>query len=287
MINKFISKNLLLLSSVAVLASCVPDSVDGDGNGLTPPAADASFTVTKTSENRFALKTNTSNYISSKWDIAGSGFAAGSNQENIFLPDAGTYTVGHQAIGQGGIVAGTSTQTITVQVSDPVAGNLVQGGGFNTPADISKWTVHTISASGAEWVFANGAATIVASANNQKAIYQPIQVVAGRKYSIDMKASATQGMTNSWFEVYVLSSIPAAGQDVGGKVYRNINTWSGCGTSAFSGLISQVGCSGAGEGKNDGVFTAQTTGTVYLTIKCGGGNVPGVKIDDVEFRGMP
>lgn len=283
MITKYINKSLLLGSAIFFLASCTPDTVDGDGNGITQSSVDASFTATKTAENRYTLKRNFNNYITSKWNIDDDGFNIGKEEEKLFLPDAGTYVIQHQAIGIGGVVAGTSSQTIVVPTSDPVSGNMIQGGRFDTPDEIAKWTKHIISPSGAEWVFSNGKATIVANGGSQQAIYQAVNVEAGKKYSIDMVASSDTALVDTWFEVYVLNSIPATGQDVSGTVYRNINTWAGCGKSAFKGKISSVGCDAA---KNGGVFTATTTGTVYLVIKCGGSTVNSLSIDKVEFRRM-
>lgn len=279
MITKYINKSLLVSSAILFLGSCTPDTVDG--NAIDQGALDASFKVTKTSENHYLLKRNYNNYINSIWDIDGDGFNNGKGEENLFLPDAGTYVIQHQAVGIGGVVGGTASETVVVPTSDPISGNMIQGGRFDTPDEVAKWSVHKISASGAQWVFANGKATIVASGSSQQGIYQAVNVVAGQKYSIDMVASSDTPLVNTWFEVYVLNTAPVTGQDVGGTVYRNINTWDGCGTSKFKGKVSSVGCNGS---KNGGIYTATTTGTVYLEIKCGGGTVNSLSIDKVEFR---
>ena len=58
-------KTLIMSCALAgtVLVSCVPDRVDGVGNGLVPPAnIDAGFTITQTSPNHYLLKANTTNY---------------------------------------------------------------------------------------------------------------------------------------------------------------------------------------------------------------------------------
>lgn len=280
MITKYINKSLLLGSAVFFMASCAPDSV-GEGNGLAQDAVDGNFTVTKTAENRYKLTRNTNNFITSKWNIDDEGFNIGKNEENIFLPDKGVYVIEHQAIGKGGVIAGTGKQTITVPADDPVSGNIIQGGRFDTSDEISKWGIHTISPSGAQWVFANGKATIVASGGNQQAIYQAVNVVAGQKYAIDMVASSDTALEDTWFEVYMLNSLPASGQDVSGTVYRNINTWDGCGKSSFKGRVSTIGCNAD---KNKGIYTATTTGTVYLVIKCGGKTVNSLSLDKIELR---
>lgn len=280
MVTKYINKSFLLGSAI-LLASCTPDTADGDGNGLIQGAADPAFTITKIAENRYQLKASGTNYISSKWNIDDEGFNTGKSVMDIFLPDKGTYVIEHQAVGIGGAVGGTESHSVVVPTDDPVAGNIIQGGRFDSPEDIAKWTIHTISPTGAQWVFANGKATIVAHGSSQQAIYQTVNVEAGQKYSIDLVASSDTPLEDTWFEVYMLDNMPASGNDISGPVYRNINTWDGCGKSAFKGRVSSVGCN---SGKNGGVYTATATGTVYLVIKCGGKTVNGLSIDKVELR---
>lgn len=280
MITKYFNKGFIIVSAAVALSSCVPDSVEG--NGITQDPVDASFTVTKTAENRYHLKRTYNNFISSQWNIDGDGFVNGKNEIDIFLPDAGTYELQHNAVGIGGQIGGTSSQTVVVPTSDPIAGNILQGGRFDTPDEVAKWKIHTISPTKAQWVFANNAATIVASGGNQQAIYTTIDVIEGKQYSIDLVASSTTALEDTWFEVYVLNNLPASGQDISGTVYRNINTWDGCGKSAFGGKVSAVGCGS----KNAGVYTATATGTVYLAIKCGGKTVKGLTVDKVEVRRM-
>ena len=112
--NKYLKHTIFL--GVSLLAiSCVPESVDGDGNGITPNNTDASFTVTKTSENHYKLTSSNQNYLYSNWDLGdGGGFGRGANINDVFIPDEGTYKIQHQIIGQGGVVAGTASQTVKV-----------------------------------------------------------------------------------------------------------------------------------------------------------------------------
>ncbi len=280
MIAKYIKRSFFIGIAAVSFAACTPDTIDDQGNGIMQPAVDASFTVTKISENKYHLKRNYNNYLNSQWNIDGAGFVAGKDEMDVFFPDTGTYTVQHNAVGIGGQVGGTASHSFTITTPDPIAGNILQGGKFETAEDIAKWTIHTISPTKAQWVFSNKAATIVASEGNQQAIYTKINVEAGKQYNIDMIASSASGLENTWFEVYILNSLPSTGQDISGSVYRNINTWDGCGKSAFAGKVSAVGCGS----KNGGTFTATTTGPVYLVIKCGGDKVNGLTIDNVEVR---
>ena len=118
---------------------------------------------------------------------------------------------------------------------------------------------------------------------NQQGIYQTINVLKDKTYKIDLVAASTTGMSNTWFEVYCSTTAPTQGSDYNaGGILRNINTWDGCGTSAFSGKISVVGCN---VDKNKGTFTPTADGVMYLVIKGGGEDLKGgISIDNIEVR---
>lgn len=282
------TKILNLASAVLIMAtasSCRPD--EGTDNGLSAANLNADFAVSQTSANHYSLSASATNYMLSRWDLGdGAGSYNGKMVENVFLPDEGTYTVTHYAVGAGGSAA-TATKTIVVPTSDPNSGNLVSGGKFANSSDWSKWTVNNTGA-GAQWTFSSGKATLTAKGNAGQGIYQPINVIAGKKYNIDMVASSTSGCVDTWFEVYVGYNMPVQGSDYNGDgtVYRSINTWDGSGKSAFGpAKISVIGA--VNDKKNIGTFTASKTGTVYLGIRGGGGDMKdGIAITNVEFRGI-
>ncbi|MGC4129119.1 MAG: hypothetical protein QM564_06045 [Bergeyella sp.] len=280
-----IKRNLFtgLFAISLITVSCVPDRVDGDGNGLEySGTADASFSVTETSSYNFLFKANKNDYVAHRWSFDGDDFSIGSDEKKVYMPDAGDYVMIHQVIGQGGVILAQDSKTINVATSDPNSGNLVQGGKFANSDDWSKWTINVTNTSGAQWTFTPGFATLTATGWAGQGIYQPIQVVEGKKYYIDMNVSSTSGCVDTWFEVYVGYNAPVQGQDYNGDgtKYREISTWAGQGTSAFSGKISEVG-------SGTGIFTATQTGTVYLGIRGGGSDMKnGISITKVEFRGM-
>lgn len=289
--KKYLKQTLFVgLSIIAV--SCVPESADGDGNGLTPTNSDASFTVTKTSENRYRLTASNNNYISSKWDIGIGTFSPGPNVYDIFLPDEGTYDIGHQIIGQGGIVGGTATQKITVEKNDPKAGNLIKGGKFTDATDVAKWTLAFPNPSNtALWSWGTGSATFTSSGWNRNVMYQAVEVVEGTKYQADAIVSSKTGVSDSWFEIYVGYKKPTANEDYTGdgtdsSWLRGINTWAGSGKEPFTkAKISVVGSKNSNN--PDGYFTATKTGTAYFAIRSGGNDMKdGITITSVEFRGV-
>jgi len=290
--NKYLKHTICLSLSVFAL-SCVPDTIDGEGNGLTPTNSDASFTVTKTSENHYRLSSSNNNFLVSKWDLGdGGGFGVGPNIYDVFIPDEGTYNVQHQIIGQGGIVGGTATQTIKVDKSDPAAGNMIQGGKFADAADVAKWSLAFPNPSNSAlwvWDLTNKKAIFTANGWDRNVMYQAVEVVEGRKYKADAVVSS-KGVSDSWFEIYVGYTKPTANTDYTGDGndstwLRGINTWAGSGTSAFDGKISNVGSKNANN--PDGIFTATKTGVAYFAIRSGGNDMKdGISITNIEFRGV-
>ncbi|MFI2742800.1 hypothetical protein ACG2LH_08680 [Zhouia sp. PK063] len=287
MTNYILKKSSLVMATMAIagglFTSCLPDEVNS-GNGLTDSNVDAAFTITAVdgNANRFVLSSDAKDIIKNRWNI-GSGFYDGKNPEEIFLPDAGTYTISHVAIGRGGAFSSTDQQ-VEVATSDPEAGNLVLGGKFENAEDDSKWTVLNISAANASWTFNDGNATVNVANQGHIGIYQPIQVEANKEYTVDMKVSGS-GATNLWFEVYVSPTAPVQNQDysAGGKLI-SLNTWDGCGNTSFDGKLSTISCSGPGN-----TVSFDQSGTVYLVIKCGGesSGSTGIAVTNVEFRGKP
>lgn len=264
--------------------SCQPEEFDS-GNGLSDPNVDATFTITpiEGSANKFKLVAETNNVISNGWNLGDGVEYRGGQTEEIFLPDAGTYTITHTAYGRGGL-SNSMSQELVVATSDAAAGNLVRGGKFENAEDHGEWTVLNISASGTSWAFNPGNATVTGGGWNQQGIYQAIEIEANKEYSIDMFVSGS-GSVNTWFEVYASPTAPTQGSDYSADGKRmGLSTWDGCATSSFSGKLSALGCVGSGN-----VVSFPESGTIYLLIKCGGENIgtTGITIDNVEFRGVP
>jgi len=281
-LNKAIGM-LAVVVTLATFTACQPDEVS-EGNGISQSNMDASFTATKTdvAGNNYRFSASPNGSIRHTWDIGdGGGPSKGNATQDIFFPDAGTYDVMHTTYGIGG-ASFSATQRVVVPTSDPVAGNLVQGGKFADPTDHAKWTILNISGTATHWTMNQGSATITGGSGSQQGIYQAIQVEGGKQYKVDMVVSGS-GATNTWFEVYVSKTAPTQNSDYSADGTRiGLNTWGGCGNSPFSGKLSVIGCSGSGN-----TITFPTSGTAYLVIKSGGDNLgtTGITIKDVSFRG--
>ncbi|WP_157492093.1 hypothetical protein [Mangrovimonas sp. ST2L15] len=278
-LNKYIYKatSLFGLLVVFLIMGCQPED-SFENNGLTDYDLNSDFTISPISgaTNRYLLKSNGSNILKHLWN-SGDGDYIGSSENEIYLPDAGTYPISHTAIGKGGATS-TSTQELIVEMSDPEGGNMLLGGKFLTPEDHAQWSILNISASGAQWTFNEGSATIAASGWNQQGIFQAVEVEANTDYSIDMKAWG-EGSTDTWFEVYVSTIAPVQGSDYSGDIRIGLNTWNGCGNTPFEGKLSLIGCAGSGN-----IISFPEAGPVYFIIKCGGADVGEISITNVEMR---
>lgn len=263
---------------IAAMTSCKPEELTKD-NGLTDSNVDASFTITPVSGklNTYALRSNTNGVIGVKWDKGeGSGFAAGKLVDTIVYDDAGTYTLTAEAVGRGG-ATGTSSKQVIVATSIPIEGNLIKGAKMDA-GDNAFWLPITYSA-GVTFSIVNGKMVAIGGSFGHAGIYQSIQLVSGKKYKIDMNVSGS-GTTDTWFEVYLGTAAPGAGDYNSGGTRMGLNTWTGCGTTAFSGKLSAISCVGSGS-----VVTAAATGTAYLVIRSGGGNLgtTGISIDNISL----
>lgn len=272
---------LFAIAIVGILSGCSPDETDS-GNGLGDPNVDATFTVSEVNGSPNRLRLNSQpGVLRSQWKIGNGQPYFGDVNEIVFFPDAGTYEVTHTAYGRGGL-SNTTTQSITVATGDPEAGNRLSNPDFSNGS--ASWNVLNISASGAAWTFGSEGASVTASGFSQQAIYQAVEVEAGKHYKADLTFSGT-GSVDTWFELYVSQTPPVQGSDyTGGGILLQLNTWNGCGGSPFTDqVLSSFSC-GSTQG---GEVTFATSGTAYFVIKCGGGNTGTITVTNTEFRKLP
>ncbi len=260
--------------------ACSPEDAGVD-NGLTSPDLAASFTITPVTGkvNTYVLKAEENGALAFKWNKGGTNASIGKAIDTAYFPDAGTYTVTLVAVGKGGVEKSASKQ-VTVATSDPVAGNLLLGAKMQA-GDAQYWTPITYSA-GVSFAISNGKMVATGGNGGYAGVYQAVQVEGGKKYKVDMTISGS-GATDTWFEVYVGKAVPVQGSDYNdGGTRIALNTWAGCGKTAFNGKLSDITCSGSGN-----VVTFPTSGTAYLVIRGGGANlgITGIAFTDVEFRG--
>jgi hypothetical protein len=251
------------LALISGMIACTPTKGPA-GLGALPTV---SFSVTPTGAvNTYALAGTTTGGFAYYWDQGtGLGLKAGGANDTVYYQKKGDYQVKVLVTGAGGF--DTAVQTITVAADDPGIDLLL--GSSLTSADQSNWTV--LNTGGPQTTFSFTAQGLnISNAPNSGTnggIYQAVQVTGGKAYTFNATVSGS-GCTNTWVEFYLGTSAPVQGSDYTDNKYNSLNTWSGCGGSAFDGNINSIGCSGNGAGQG-GTITFAQSGTVYVMIKAG------------------
>ncbi|GGB16345.1 hypothetical protein GCM10011511_45190 [Puia dinghuensis] len=226
----------------------------------------ASFTVAPVSGavNLFAATASTSGVFSWFWDPGdGSQRTQGTANDTLYYAKAGNYRVTLLVLGQGGY--DTVSQIVQVAANDPGI-NILQDTTFTSNTAWTKLntgapvTTTTLNAPGLNL------SNPPNSGFTNSGVYQPVAVIAGKPYTFHANVQGA-GATNTWVEVYIGWTQPTQGKDYTDTKLWSLNTWSGCGKSAFSGNIDSLSCSGSGP--KSGQITFAQSGTVYLVIKAG------------------
>jgi len=263
-------KMLSYLCTVVIitLSGCEKeDSISASSIEFTPKATNLSVD----------FKNESTNVRYFTWNFGDNTTASKDINPSHFYENEGTYTVTLTTTGRDGEV-----KTLTKQVTVTAPENFVKGGKMEA-GDISKWTVLNIS-SGVNITFENGKAVAKGGSWGHAGIYQAIQVEANVKYQFSALVAGS-GASDTWLELYFGSSQPVQSSDYSEGGNRiGLNTWGGCGTTPFNGNLATIGCAGSLVGKK-GEITFNKTGTVYLLIKTGGGNLGngGISIDNVSL----
>ncbi len=273
------------LLSVPLFFSCKEDVYS---LGAAPTADQVSIEkIAGADANHWILKNKSTTTGIAYWDLGNGGKVSG-NEVSVFYPDVDTYTIALTLVTNGGMA--TSSIVHSQTVADPKSGNLVKGGKLATPGDIAQWTIQRINNMDASVVFSGGWATIDNTpwTWGQVAIYQPIQVVAGQKYKVDL-AFKTNGVTNGWFKVYACTSQPVQLTEYTGAILvGEIGIWGDWAVQGppLSGLFSTINNPDSGL-KSGGIVTFETSGTIWLEIQGGAQELnDGVSFTNISFRGV-
>jgi len=269
-----------LIGLLMGIAGCSPESSDLE----IGPVPEASFIIEidNSNINTFTLTSTTEGAFLHLWDT-GNGYVEGNAINSAYFPDKGEYEIRLIALSSGGVDT-SNVQTVVVETSDPVAGNLINGGKMEA-GDEQYWNTFVIG-SGVNFAIANGAMVGTGGSWGHAGFYQAVEVVANKTYRFSATVSGS-GASDTWYEVYFGTDQPTDGQDyTSGGTQIGLNTWSGCGNSEFSGNVLNIGCVGDLVG-TDGTVTFDTSGTIYFVVKSGGSYLgdTGLAMDNIELRG--
>lgn len=203
-------------------------------------------------------------------------FDEGLETSKVYLKK-GEYDVDFKIFTDGGTALSTQTVVIDADFAGP---NIIRNGDFNDGNEF--WTILPIS-DGVDVSLDNNNAQWTGGNWGQEGIYQEVHVLGNNTYQITMDIKGS-GLSDSWFEVYIGTEPPVAGQDyVDGGIRMALNTWDGCGSEPFDGPFSDYSCVGSGA-----TFEFPTEGTVYFVIRGGGASYGdmGVTVDNIAIRSL-
>ncbi|HWB91446.1 MAG TPA: hypothetical protein VG605_06320 [Puia sp.] len=273
-----LGSGLTALLTTVFLSGCTPDN---NTAGLGP-APKASFTVAPVSgkTNTFVCTAGTDGVFGWYWSTGNGSPAAGTASDTIHFAQHGNYRIVLTAVGRGGY--DTASQVVSVAGDD--LGNTVIAGGTLDANSASSWTTLNTGGPQTTFTFTSSGLVLSNTGNSNGAVYQAIQVQSGVNYTFSANVSGS-GITDSWVEFYIGSTVPTQGSDYSDNKIYSLNWWSGCGLTPFNGNVVKIGCNG--NGPSSGVITFPTSGTYYVMIKAGssGGTLGsgGVTVADIAL----
>jgi PKD repeat protein len=274
--NRFILYFLPLMG----LLSCTDEVTEGS----RPGAVDFTMSVNPANVQEITFNNASENATHYLWDF-GDGSPRSFEENPVhFYESPGAYNVSLNARSKGGSII--KTIPIVVEGNEPP--NLIAGGDMSDP---SKWQFFSTGSTLTTTEFVNGGLKFsngTGSAQTNVLAFTTVEVEAGKTYKFSAKVKGS-GATNTWFQVYFGDVTPTNGSEYNDGMYTGLNTWSGCGGSAFNGNLADIGCEGDGSGKG-GVVSFETSGTIYVAFKGGSwdGNLgtDGIVLDDVKLQEM-
>lgn len=265
------------------------------------PGATSAFSVASTFELGVTFANTSTTVASVVWD-----FGDGTATSTTIAPQhryatAGTYNVKLTVTGLGGDVV-SSTQAIVVANN-----NLLKSGGFETGTG-SFWTVWSSQNSNPPVYGYTGDSpsggydaclrfpSFTNSAGFNELIYQAVNVVAGKQYKLSALVKAPAAGKNDYLQFYISTDPNSWIESTASNAnyflcLNNYHAWgsTSSSTTAINGDLYTAtltnGMYGVGVA-TAGVYTATTTGTVYIGIQCGvyGGTSNGdILVDNVNF----
>lgn len=275
-------KHTRTIAMVALLAGavsgCTPESSDKE----LGPLPTATFTAEPLADNpnKIVVSNTTPGGFLFEW-IDDNGNKSKLEKDTLSYFEQGEYTIQFTVFTNGGYAKAAKKLTITQNARTQ---DILKGGNLEAGSE-QFWTILNTGGTQTVIKIENGVMNFSNTGNSNGAIYQEVNVKAGKSYIFSANVSG-QGASNSWFEVYFGTAAPKQGSDYSGTKFNSLNTWTGCGKVPFNGDLSFIGCDGSGVGKK-GIMKFNASGKIYLVIKAGssGGTLGagGINVDNVKF----
>lgn len=231
------------------------------------------------------------------WDFGDGTTSTAKNPDHKF-PAYGTYNVKLTVTGLLGDIASVM-HTVTI-----IDNNLLKGGDMEATAS-QYWQILS-SQNNIPPVFGYSGAKPTtgydgclrfpsfsnSSGSSNELIYQGVSVTAGKQYKFSAQVKLPSGGKQCYLQVYISTSASTWNENGGvspTQLFLSFNTWHGWSSTAVNGdLLTAVlsnGSYGPGAAAG-GIYTATTTGVIYLGIQAGtwqGSSNGDFLVDNVSF----
>ncbi|MGL1888615.1 MAG: PKD domain-containing protein [Reichenbachiella sp.] len=270
-------KLMVLTLIVGATAACSEEDVK------TPPLAYFTAAADANNTQLINFTNETVSADSYVWNFGDGETSVETSPSHAYV-EPNTYTVTLTATNDGG----DNVHTEEVKIAAAAAVNVLIN---NELDDDTGWTVVQMNENdNGSITFADGIAVFneiedVAEGGWDEpwahvAMYQAVELEAG-VYFFDMDV-VTEGINETWLEVWIGSEEPVVGSDYNGEVgavrAAMINAWDCEGTITYTGALSGAGCM-------DGTIEITEGGTQYVVLRGGGFNFGpnGISIDNLSL----
>ncbi len=276
--TRIIAMAALLAGTVA---ACTPESSEKE----LGPLPTASFTAepSASSANRIVVTNTTPGGFLFDWKDD-NGNVSKLEKDTLAYFWAGEYLIRYTVITSGGY--DTTSKKVTI-AEDVKLQDILKGGDMEAGSE-QFWTLLNTGGAQTTIKIEDGKLNFSNTSKSNGAIYQAVNVIAGKFYSFNAIVSG-EGATDSWFEVYIGTAAPETGKDYSDNKFIALSTSAGCAKVPFAGKPLEIyGCDGAGVNKK-GIMRFKKSGKIYLVIKAGSSGTGtlgtgGISIDNVRFQ---
>lgn len=121
----------------------------------------------------------------------------------------------------------------------------------------------------------NGGALCISNARSKAlntVVFQPVEVVAGHTYAVDVAVRGANGNGDFWIQAFMVTDKPKDYADAGleeANTIGQLNSWKDASLATYNGMMSAKAKAGTNHSAGVMKWKAKSTGTVYFALKVG------------------
>ena len=121
----------------------------------------------------------------------------------------------------------------------------------------------------------NGGTLCISNARSKAlntVVFQPVEVVAGHTYAVDVAVRGANGNGDFWIQAFMVTDKPKDYADAGleeANTIGQLNSWKDASLATYNGMMSAKAKAGTNHSAGVMKWKAKSTGTVYFALKVG------------------